>query len=222
MPCLAARRFTSSNSYSTKSLVGMLAAPGRLGRTPTAELKVHINFGFFSMFWRPSLPSSTKTYPRQSRIRQSAPRPPLQKRPRISTNDRTHRGLQPCSYVARKIIVIGDEGRSLRPRRKGNWRVDLSGHFVMPGFNDAHVTCSAGHEMRYRGRLQRRADHRRKSKTPRRRHRANKTRRKWGTGFGLESPFWPKSVFLLARIPTPSSFSAQQARFRVQSRTRCR
>jgi len=68
----------------------------------------------------------------------------LYKNARIYTNDRKHVGSAMLYVATKNFSSSGDEGRSLRPRRKGELGVvDLSGHFVMPAFNGTSTSILA-------------------------------------------------------------------------------
>jgi len=71
----------------------------------------------------------------------------LYKNARIYTNDPQAPWASAMLVRGEEILVIGDEDEVSALAEKGTGVVDLSGHFVMPGFNDAHVHLgSAGQD----------------------------------------------------------------------------
>src|SRR5947207_3191973 len=71
----------------------------------------------------------------------------LYKNARIYTNDPQAPWASAMLVRGEEILVIGDEDEVSALAEKGTGVVDLRGHFVMPGFNDAHVHLgSAGQD----------------------------------------------------------------------------
>jgi len=71
----------------------------------------------------------------------------LYKNAHIYTNDPQAPWASAMLVRGEEILAIGDEDEVSALAEKGTGVVDLSGHFVMPGFNDAHVHLgSAGQD----------------------------------------------------------------------------
>jgi len=71
----------------------------------------------------------------------------LYKNARIYTNDPQAPWASAMLVRGEEILAVGDEDEVSALAGKGTTAVDLSGHFVMPGFNDAHVHLgSAGQD----------------------------------------------------------------------------
>jgi len=171
MPLPRRAAFTSSNFYSRSSLVvAMLAAPGPLGRSSRA-LPVHIILVFFSMVLAAILSFAPQLSAQSMNLDKDAP-VTLYKNARIYTNDPQAPWASAMLVRGEEILVIGDEDEVSALAEKGTGVVDLSGHFVMPGFNDAHVHLGSAGQDALAVRLHGAAYHRRSAKTPRCRRRA--------------------------------------------------
>src|SRR5579871_3400858 len=71
----------------------------------------------------------------------------LYKNARIYTNDPGVPWAAAMLVRGEIILAVGDEDEVTALAEKGTKVVDLEGHFVMPGFNDAHVHLgSAGYD----------------------------------------------------------------------------
>src|SRR5579859_1962576 len=71
----------------------------------------------------------------------------LYRNARIYTNDPEAPWASAMLVRGEEILAIGDEDELVALAEKGTHVVDLEGHFVMPGFNDAHVHLgSAGQD----------------------------------------------------------------------------
>ena len=69
----------------------------------------------------------------------SDPEMTLYRNGRIYTNDASDPWAAAMLVRGEEIIAVGDEGEVSALAEKGTRVVDLARHFVMPGFNDAHV-----------------------------------------------------------------------------------
>jgi predicted amidohydrolase YtcJ len=113
---------------------------------------------------------------------------------RIYTNDPTDRWAEALLVRGEEILAVGDDDEVSALAEKGVKVVDLEKHFVMPGFNDAHVHLGGAGEdwLAVRlfgaasvGELQRRLAAAVKERKP----------GEWITGSGWDHTLWPEKKF---------------------------
>src|SRR5260221_5187050 len=119
----------------------------------------------------------------------------LYKNARIYTNDPQAPWASAMLVRGEELLVIGDEDEVSALAEKGTGVVDLSGHFVMPGFNDAHVHLgSAGQDasaVRIHGASTIAEAQNRLSAAV-----AQTKPGEWVTGSGWDHTLWPEKRFL--------------------------
>jgi len=118
----------------------------------------------------------------------------IYKNGRIYTNDSTSPWAQAMLVRGEEILAVGDDDEVAGLADTGAQVVDLEKHFVMPGFNDAHVHLGGAGEYWLSVRLigvQSVAELQKRLAEGIAQHHEGE----WITGFGWDHTFWPEKKF---------------------------
>jgi predicted amidohydrolase YtcJ len=149
--------------------------------------------GILTMAWW--CPSAFSQAPAASPVaKSSAPEMTLYRNGRIYTNDATLPWAQALLVRGEEILAVGDDDEVSALTDTGAKVVDLEKHFVMPGFNDAHVHIGgAGADwlaVRLFGAVTVLEMQKRLAAAV-----AEHQQGEWITGFGWDHTLWPEKKF---------------------------
>jgi predicted amidohydrolase YtcJ len=150
--------------------------------------------GILTMAWWCPSAFTQAPAPSPAVAKSSAPEMTLYRNGRIYTNDATAPWAEALLVRGEEILAVGDDDEVSALTERGAKVVDLEKHFVMPGFNDAHVHIGgAGADwlaVRLFGAATVAEMQKRLAAAV-----AEHKQAEWITGFGWDHTLWPEKKF---------------------------